>query len=154
MLTLQSTSTDDVVIRRATLNDGDTVYKFICTLEERQLDPVKFRIIYSLNVRFPTIFYFVAEQAGAVIGFVSIHTQQFLHECGKIAEIQELFVRPDRRGQGVGQKLLAKAMDVAEYSHCLAIEVSTNQKRTGAIRFYESESFNLSHYKLVKPIKS
>ena len=154
MLTTQSTFMDEVRIRQAELTDADVIYRFMCMLEERHLDLVKFYRIYQLNVNFPTIFYYVAEKKGEVVGFMSCHTQQLLHECGKIAEIQELFVRPDMRGLGIGRQLLAKAANMAKYRRCLNMEVSTNQKRTEAVRFYESQSFQLSHYKLVKSLQS
>ncbi|WP_018621700.1 GNAT family N-acetyltransferase [Spirosoma luteum] len=149
----QSTPADGVLIRRATAADADFVYAFICALEDTTIDPGRFQAIYQLNINFPPVHYFVAEQAGEVIGFISCHTQHLLHHGGKVGEIQEFFVRPDRRGKGIGRQLLAAVMALATEKKFVNLEVTTNQKRQDTIRFYERASFLLSHYKLVKPIR-
>lgn len=139
--------------RPATLADVDTVYGFICALEETIINRAHFYAVYRLNLANPAVHYFVAEQAGEVVGFISCHTQHLLHHGGKVGEIQELFVRPDLRGQGIGQQLLAEVTTLAVREGFVNLEVTTNQKRQDTIRFYERESFQLSHYKLVKSIK-
>ena len=132
----------------------DTVYAFICALEETTIDRADFYAIYQLNLANPAIHYFVADKSGEVVGFVSCHIQHLLHHGGKVGEMQELFVRPDLRGQGIGQQLLADVTALAKREGCVNLEVTTNQKRQDTIRFYERESFQLSHYKLVKPLQS
>lgn len=149
-----STPPDDVIIRRAIPSDVDTIYAFICALEDTVIDQAAFHRIYTLNSGFPPIHYFVADKAGEVVGFISCHTQYLLHHSGKVGEIQELYVRQDMRGQGVGQKLLAAVMALATEKKFVNLEVTTNQKRQDTIRFYERASFQLSHYKLVKSIGS
>lgn len=148
----QSTPPDGVFIRRATAADEHTVYAFICTLEDTVIDPARFQSIYRLNLGFPPVHYFVAEKAGEVVGFISCHTQHLLHHGGKVGEIQELFVREDRRGQGIGLLLLTAVTELAVQKKWINLEVTTNQKRQDTIRFYERASFLLSHFKLVKPI--
>lgn len=128
------------------------MYDFLCALEEAELDNAAFHAVYQQNLTNPSVYYRVAEAGGEVVGFVSCHVQLLLHHGGRVGEIQELYVRPDWRRQGVGQRLLAEVQAIAHQENFSNLEVTTNQKRLDAIRFYERAAFHLSHYKLVKPI--
>lgn len=139
-----------VTVRTARLVDGPTVYDFLCDLENQQLERSAFDTVFARNLATPTIFYRVAEQAGAVVGFVSCHLQYLLHHTGPVGEIQELYVRPDYRNQQIGRQLMsALEADLAPVG-LVSLEVTTNQQRTSALRFYESSGFRPTHFKLVK----
>ncbi len=153
-MTAQSTSETAIHIREATPSDAPVVYDFLCILEEMTLDTTAFQAVYDRNLANPCVHYLVAELAGEVIGFVSCHVQFLLHHCGRVGEIQELFVHPDYRQRGIGHDLVAAVESLVSRENCLNLEVTTNQKRQDTIRFYERESFRLSHYKLVKPISA
>lgn len=152
-VTSPAISPKDIIIRQATLSDEAVVYAFICALEEATIDQTAFHQIYQSNIDSPSVHYFVAETAGETVGFISCHIQLLLHHGGKVGEIQEFFVTPNMRGQGVGRKLLAEVTELAIREEFINMEVTTNQKRQDTVRFYERESFRLSHYKLVKSIK-
>lgn len=152
-MAVQSTFPDDLYIRRATPNDASVIYEFICTLEEVQLNQATFDSIFHQNLTNPLIHYVVAERTGAVVGFVSCHVQQLLHHGGKVGEIQELFVRPDVRNQHIGHRLIVALNALAVAEGFVNLEVTTNQKRSDTIRFYERESFKQTHFKFVKPIQ-
>lgn len=153
MLT-QSTLSADVYVRSATVQDAPVIYDFICLLEDSTLDISAFNAVYQRNLRNPDIHYLVAEQYGSVLGFVSCHVQHLLHHIGKVGEIQELFVRPEVRSQGIGQQLVAALNTLALQENFVNLEVTTNQKRLDTIRFYERELFIRTHVKLVKPIQT
>ena len=149
----QSTFKPNLHIRAAVWNDVPTIYAFLCALEEMPLDQTAFLTVVRHNLTDPNVYYLVAEQAGEVVGFVSCHVQHLLHHSGKVGEIQELFVRPDVRNQRIGQQLIAALDALAIEQNVINLEVTTNQKRTDAIRFYERESFKRTHFKLVKPLQ-
>lgn len=149
----QSTSINNLHIRTAVWNDAPTIYAFLCVLEEFPLDQAAFLNIFRHNLADPDVYYKVAERAGEVVGFVSCHVQYLLHHGGKVGEIQELFVRPDVRNQRIGQQLMATLDTLAIQENFVNLEVTTNQKRTNTIRFYERESFKRTHIKLVKPVQ-
>ncbi len=149
----QSTFMGILQIRTAEWKDMPTVYAFLCELEEEPLDLTAFAFIFQHNLASPSIHYLVAEHADEVIGFVSCHVQYLLHHCGKVGEIQELFVKPQHRNQQVGQRLIAALNNLALREGFVNLEVTTNQKRQDTIRFYERESFQRTHVKLVKPIQ-
>lgn len=148
----QSTLPTDIVIRPATESDAPVIYDFICTLEESTLDRETFNTIFVANLRNPLVYYVVAERLGEVLGFVSCHVQYLLHHGGKVGEIQELFVRPEFRNQLIGHQLIGALNSLAVQENFVNLEVTTNQKRTDTIRFYEREAFAQTHIKLVKPL--
>lgn len=123
-------------------------------LEEIPLDKPVFDAIFLTNLGNPLIHYFVADRSGVVLGFISCHVQYLLHHGGKVGEIQELFVRPEARNQFIGHQLVAALTSLAIQENFVNLEVTTNQKRTDTIRFYEREAFSQTHFKLVKPILS
>ena len=141
-----------ISVRPATFNDVGIIHDFVNSLEETILDYNRFRTIFSHNLTNPGIHYLVAEFDGMVIGFVSCHVQYLLHHCGKVGEIQELYVKPEYRNQRVGHHLLATLNTLAVQEGLVNLEVTTNQKRQNTVRFYERELFKLTHYKLIKPI--
>lgn len=145
-------ASDSRSIRPAEWTDAPVVYAFLCELEETTLDQIQFRAVFRHNLTDPTVHYLVAEWAGEVVGFVSCHIQYLLHHTGKVAEIQELFVRPDHRNARIGSHLIDAVTALAAREGCVNLEVTTNQRRADAIRFYERAAFRRSHYKFVKPI--
>ncbi len=153
-MAIQPTFSDALHIRHATEHDASVIYKFICILEEIQLNQATFNSIFHQNLTNPFIHYIVAEWAGEVVGFVSCHVQHLLHHGGKVGEIQELFVRPDVRNQHIGHQLIAALNTLAVENGFINLEVTTNQKRDDTVRFYERESFKQTHFKFVKPIQS
>ena len=64
----------------------------------------------------------------------------------------ELIVSPAARSKGVGKALITAAKEQALLHHCVQIEVTSNQKRTNAHRFYQREGLTLTHVKLTLPI--
>ena len=139
-----------ITIRPATADDCATIYNFTCDLERITLDNTAFRAVFRRNLIDPCVRYRVAEQEGQVVGFVSCHIQYLLHHTGKVGEIQELYVHPENRNQRIGHQLVAHLEDVARQESLVNLEVTTNQRRTDTIRFYEQTGFVLSHRKLVK----
>lgn len=152
-MTPQSTFTDHLHIRLATWRDAPIVYAFLCTLEEQTLDQEAFLNVFRRNLANSDIYYLVAERSEEILGFISCHVQYLLHHCGKVGEIQELFVRPDVRNQRIGQQLIAALNTLAAEQDFVNLEVTTNQKRIDTVRFYEREGFTQTHRKLVKPIQ-
>jgi PhnO protein len=151
---INPTPSAPLIIRPADKNDVDIVYRFLCELEELPLDQSHFRSVFYHNLQDPMIYYLIAEAGGESVGFISCHAQYLLHHVGKVGEIQELFVRADRRNERIGHQLVAALNKLAIREGFINLEVTTNQKRTDTIRFYERESFNRTHIKLVKSIQS
>ena len=138
-----------VFIREATINDADTIYQFVCALQKKEFDKEAIYKIYNSNISNQDNLYLIAVDETQPIGYISCHLQWLLHHQGKVAEIQEMYVKPEYRSQGIGKMLM---MDVKERSKALGavqLEVTTRAIREGAIKFYQREEFQDSHKKLV-----
>jgi GNAT superfamily N-acetyltransferase len=70
----------------------------------------------------------VAEEAGAVVGFIGFRE----------GWIDHLYVHPDWQGRGIGPQLLAKPLQYRQ-----ARRLWTFQKNARARRFYEARGFRL-----------
>ncbi|MBT9778021.1 GNAT family N-acetyltransferase [Clostridium sp. MCC353] len=94
-----------------------------------------------------------AMEEGKMTGFISVHMNLLLHHAGMVAEIQELIVRQDYRGQKVGKELIERAGEMAVQKGCMQIEVCCSRKRSRAHHFYESCGMKNSHYKFCMQLK-
>jgi PhnO protein len=66
------------------------------------------------NLQNPDCHYFLAFDGSLCAGYASVQAQWLLHHCGKVGEIQEMFVIPAYRSKGVGGLLIRKLMQVAK----------------------------------------
>jgi ribosomal protein S18 acetylase RimI-like enzyme len=57
------------------------------------------------------------------------------------AYLAELYVAPDRRGQGLGRGLLDAALELARESGAAYIDLGTSEDDTAALSLYESAGF-------------
>jgi len=137
----------NVKIRKIQNGDLDFVYKSICELENEVLDFQVFEMIFNENISNPKNLYLIAENENEGLGFISFHTQNLLHHCGLVGEIQEFFIHQKFRGQGVGRLLINEILDFAEKNNLKSIEVTTNKKRVENVAIYENLGFRLSHNK-------
>ncbi|MNQ51994.1 aminoalkylphosphonic acid N-acetyltransferase [compost metagenome] len=136
-----------VKIRKAENQNLDFVYQAICELENEILDFEVFQTIFNENISNPKNLYLIAENETEGLGFISFHTQNLLHHCGLVGEIQEFFIHQKYRGQGVGRLLINEILNYAEQHNLKSIEVTTNKKRVENVAIYENLGFTLSHNK-------
>ncbi|OXB09579.1 GNAT family N-acetyltransferase [Flavobacterium plurextorum] len=136
-----------VEIRKIEKLDLDFVYKSICELENEILDFDVFERIFNENISNPRNVYLIAENESEGLGFISFHTQNLLHHCGLVGEIQEFFIHQKHRSKGVGRLLINEIKNFAEQHNLKSIEVTTNKKRVENVAIYENLGFTLSHNK-------
>jgi PhnO protein len=136
-----------VGIRKVKQQDLDFVYKSICELENEELDFELFAAIFYENIASPNNLYLIAENEIEGLGFISFHTLNLLHHCGRVGEIQEFFINENHRGKGIGRQLVEKIMEYAEEHKLKSIEVTTNKRRVENVMIYENLGFTLSHNK-------
>lgn len=134
-------------VRKAQTQDLDFVYKSICELENEELNFELFREIFNENITNPNNLYLIAENENEGVGFISFHTQNLLHHCGRVGEIQEFFINKNYRGKGIGRQLIEKIKQYAEEHKFKSIEVTTNKRRVENVMIYENLGFTLSHNK-------
>jgi (aminoalkyl)phosphonate N-acetyltransferase len=140
-------------IRAAALPDLETIFHFICHLEEMSFDFEAFTERYKANMgRSDTIYLVSTSEADEVTGFISCQGQNVLHHEGKIFEIQEVYVARPYRGKGIGNALLGALEEKLRKTSAEILEVSTHVKRTEARRFYSKLGFVYTHVKGVKEL--
>jgi len=116
-------------------------------LENEVFDFEVFKEIFNTNISNPSNVYLIAEDENESLGFISFHTQNLLHHCGLVGEIQEFFIDKNHRGKGVGRKLVAEILKYSKENKLKSIEVTTNKKRIENVAIYENLDFILSHNK-------
>jgi (aminoalkyl)phosphonate N-acetyltransferase len=137
-------------IRATNSQDLAQIYLFVCELEEETLDKAAFEAVYLQNLQSPQIKSWLAFIDQQAVGFISVHLQYLLHHAAQVAEIQEFYVNPTQRSAGIGKQLLAVAETWVQQQGVKEIELSTNQKRIHAHRFYLREGYKNSHFKMTK----
>jgi GNAT superfamily N-acetyltransferase len=79
-----------------------------------------------------------------VIGMVSILFSVSTAEGGRVAWLEDMVVRPDWRGRGIGVSLLDLALAAARGAGCLRVTLLTDLTNGDAMRFYARSGFSRS----------
>jgi GNAT superfamily N-acetyltransferase len=88
----------------------------------------------------------VAEQDGSVVGTFQLTFTPSLSRGGsERMTIEAVRVRGDLRGQGVGRRMMAWALDRGRRRGCRLAQLTTDKRRADAHRFYESLGFAATH---------
>lgn len=141
---------EQLLIRKATQADKETIYAMICDLENTEIDRPGFDMAYEKNIKAENITYFIAVLNGIPVGMVSCHIQPLLHHAALVSEIQEMYVRPEFRSQSIGHELMQRVVAHAKENGAIQIEVTSRSTRESAHKFYQKEDFAKSHVKLVR----
>lgn len=137
----------NIKIRKVEKQDLDFVYQAINELENEVLDFEVFSQIFDENISSPKNVYLIAENEIEGLGFISFHTQNLLHHCGLVGEIQEFFIHQNYRGKGIGRQLINEILQYADRNNLKSIEVTTNKRRVENVLIYENLGFGLTHNK-------
>jgi PhnO protein len=141
---------NDVLIRTAGEEDVAIVYSFLCLLSEKEYDRQLFEKHYLDNIDNDKNIYLVAETCKEVVGFLSCHGQILLHHNGWVYEIQEMYTDEKYRGKGIGKLLLQKLEGILSEKSYDIIDVTSNNRREEAHRFYLKNGFVQTHQKFTK----
>ena len=79
-----------------------------------------------------------------VVGMVSILFTVSTAEGGRAAWLEDMVVRPEVRGRGVGESLLTAAVNGAQACGCLRVTLLTDGTNVAAQRFYQKSGFGRS----------
>jgi len=95
----------------------------------------------------PRMLLAVAEDAdGAVVGTLQLTFVPGLsNQGGELALVSAVRIAGDRRGQGLGERMMAWALDEARRRGCGIVELLTHASRVDAQRFYGRLGFTPSH---------
>ncbi|MFI7134981.1 GNAT family N-acetyltransferase [Nonomuraea sp. NPDC050153] len=93
----------------------------------------------------------VAEQDGEVVGTMQLTYLAGLSRLGaERCQIEAVRVADGARGQGLGGRMIKRAVDRARERGCAIVQLTSDKSRTDAHRFYDNLGFTASHvgYKL------
>ena len=138
----QDTS-DRPLVRRATPGDAPQVARLLHdfqaefdepssgveTLEDRYADLIRNKDMIVL---------FVGDGPD---GFAQLRFRPWVYSAGLCAYLEELYVIPARRGNGLGRALLEAALDAARGEGAEQMELGTSESDTAARALYESAGF-------------
>jgi len=141
MTTLLDTPHPDLHLRFATLEDVDLVFEFIQALADYELlahevvtdaDALARSLFGEHKVAEVLLAEFRGQPAGFAVFFHSFST--FLGKPG--LHLEDLFVKPELRGHGIGRELLACLARIALERDCGRLEWSVLDWNEPAIHFY------------------
>lgn len=88
----------------------------------------------------------VTEISGDIVATFQLTFIQYLNFEGTLrAQIEAVRTRSDYRGQGIGTKVLTYAINRAKEKGCSLVQLTSDKRRTEAIKFYEKLGFKASH---------
>jgi len=88
----------------------------------------------------------VAELDGEIAGTMQLTFIRGLsHRGATRAQIEAVRIASDLRGQGLGTTLIAWAIEEARRRNCSLVQLTSNNSRTDAHRFYTRLGFTQSH---------
>jgi ribosomal protein S18 acetylase RimI-like enzyme len=119
-----------ITVREATALDADQVaaLNHAFNAVEREVH----RIRQSLLAETSPETVLVAEEAGAVIGFLCLQTLRSVCYDAPWVEITEVYVAPTHRGRGAGQALVRQAEVRAEKAGASELLLRTNHRNAAA----------------------
>ena len=132
-----------LAIRPATVNDASLLAVLIRELAEyeRELDAVLISEADLLRDGFgpqPRFRALIAEWGGQPAGYALFFGSYSTWEGRPGLFLEDLFVRPQFRGQGIGKSLLAAVARIARQENCYAIRWEVLDWNALAIEFYHS----------------
>lgn len=114
---------------------------------ERAVDDVAYTAAFEAIAADPYNEVLVAEDAGEVVGCVQVTITHGLSRSGMTrATLEGVRIRKDRRGSGVGEALLRRAMEIARERGAGLVQLTTDTRRPEARRFYERLGFEATHH--------
>jgi GNAT superfamily N-acetyltransferase len=108
---------DDVVVRRATPADADTVHTLVLEIAAHEGDTEHVHVTPARWVELlgrDDVVVLLAERASHALGYTSAVRRLHLWSGGDLLAVDDVYVRPGERSAGVGRRLLTAMAAVAE----------------------------------------
>jgi ribosomal protein S18 acetylase RimI-like enzyme len=94
----------------------------------------------------------VAEEGDGVIGLAAMQVMPLIHRDLPVGRITAMVVRSDRRGSGVGRRLVAELEEIARRDGCGRIDLTSRHRRQEAHAFYRALGFEETSRRFVKDL--
>jgi GNAT superfamily N-acetyltransferase len=86
-------------------------------------------------------FLLVAKEAATVVGVAYVSFTWTAERGGKSCWLEELYVLPERRGRGVGARLLGAVLERAKAAGCAAVDLEVDREHGRAANLYSRHGF-------------
>ena len=91
-------------------------------------------------------FVLVVDDGTAIVGTLQLtFIAGLAHRGLKRGQIEAVRVARDRRGENIGEKMIAWAIEKCRRERCGIVQLTTDKSRTDAHRFYDRLGFKPSH---------
>ncbi|NJN38202.1 MAG: GNAT family N-acetyltransferase [Acaryochloridaceae cyanobacterium CSU_3_4] len=135
-----------IEVRLATLMDLDRLLKMVVAFKEHlQIQGLSNRDINtSLEILLadPMCDFAIATpSAGTGCGYAQLRYFYSLWSTGLEAKLEDLFVYPEVRRQGLGSQLLTFMVGCAHQRQCRLIALNTNERNLAALNLYAQQGF-------------
>ena len=85
-----------------------------------------------------------------LLGVATLHATPVLHRAGPVGRVTALVVDASVRGRGIGRALMSAAERWATELGCVLIEVTSNQRRVDAHKFYEGLGYERTSFRFAR----
>lgn len=97
---------------------------------------------------------YVAELDGRIVGtFMLTFIRHLLRQGSLVAQIEAVRVEAPLRGHGLGAEMMRWAIEEARRRGCSRVQLTTNNARKDAHRFYERLGFRATHLGMKLPLE-
>ncbi len=139
-------------IRAATEADLPSILALYGEVEDdgRTISIEDARSILARMESYPEYHVYVAILDGSIVGtFALLIMDNLAHLGARSGVVEDVVVREDSRGKGVGKQMMRFAMDRCRGRGCYKLALSSNLKREAAHRFYDALGFQRHGYSFV-----
>ena len=149
-------SVDAVTVREAQESDLRAILRLYAQpgLDDGNvLDETEAAAIFRRFRQYPNYRLYVAELDGGIVGtFALLIMDNLAHRGAHSGVVEDVVVREDLRGQGIGKRMMEFARAQCRAAGCYKMALSSNVKREAAHRFYDSLGFGRHGYSfLIEP---
>lgn len=140
-----------LVIREAVLNDLPAILAMLAedTIPaDRETDPGApcYRAAFDAIMADPDEMLVTAELDGRVVGTLQLSFLKGLSFRGRLrGQIEAVRIAADLRGRGLGARMIDWAVDQCRARGCFMVQLTSNNARGDAHRFYERLGWAKSH---------
>ncbi|HSD24151.1 MAG TPA: GNAT family N-acetyltransferase [Solirubrobacterales bacterium] len=139
----QADTEDAPAVRRATPGDAPQVARLLDDFQQEYDEPSPG--VEALEERYEEL---IRSKEMIVLlvgegpdGFAQLRFRPWVYSAGLHSYLEELYVVPDLRGNGLGRALLDAAMETARAEGAEQMELGTSEDDTAARKLYESAGF-------------
>jgi len=97
-------------------------------------------------------FIYIGEEDAQIIGFAAFSVRNVVRYPKPIAELDEIYINPNFRKQGVGRKLMESVENKAKELNCYRVYIESQYKHEQGHKFYEALGYKNCGYHFYKSL--